>query len=68
MLKEVVEYATYEMLKEVVEYATYEDYCAPRRAIGLGVIPKSLFDAIIAEEAVLLLDDDELEELFDEEV
>ncbi len=33
-------------LKEVIYYETYEDYCAPRREIGLGVIPKELFDAI----------------------
>lgn len=33
-------------LKAAVEYATYEDYCAPRRVLGLGVIPRSLFDAL----------------------
>jgi len=33
-------------LKEAVEYETYEEYCAPRREIGLGVIPRELFDAI----------------------
>ena len=33
-------------LKAAVEYATYEEYCAPRRALGLGVIPESLFNAI----------------------
>ena len=36
-------------LKEAIEYETYEEYCAPRREIGLGVIPKSLFDAIKAQ-------------------
>lgn len=39
-------------LKEAVEYATYEDYCAPRRALGLGVIPRSLFDALKEAENV----------------
>jgi hypothetical protein len=37
-------------LKEAVEYETYEEYCAPRREIGLGVIPESLFDALKEEE------------------
>ena len=36
-------------LREVIYYETYEDYCAPRREIGLGVIPKELFDAIEEE-------------------
>lgn len=29
---------------EAVAYETYADYCAPRREIGLSVIPESLFD------------------------
>ena len=33
-------------LKEAIEYETYEEYCAPRRALGLGVIPESLFNAL----------------------
>lgn len=37
-------------LKEAVEYATYKEYCAPRREIGLGVMPESLFDAIKKQE------------------
>ena len=40
------EQLTMDFLKEAVEYETYEDYCAPRRTVGLGVIPKSLFDAL----------------------
>ena len=35
-------------LKPAEEYATYEDYCAPRRELGLGVIPLSLFKALKA--------------------
>ena len=31
-------------LMEAVAYETYADYCAPRREIGLSVIPESLFD------------------------
>lgn len=37
-------------LKEAVEYATYEEYCAPRREIGLSVIPQDLFNALKAQE------------------
>ena len=37
-------------LKEAVEYATYEEYCAPRRERGLGVIPQDLFNAIKIQE------------------
>ena len=37
-------------LKEAVEYATYAEYCAPRRELGLGVIPESLFNAIKEDE------------------
>jgi len=37
-------------LKEAIEYATYEEYCAPRRELGLGVIPESLFNAIKEQE------------------
>lgn len=37
-------------LKEAIEYATYEEYCAPRRALGLGVIPESLYNALIEQE------------------
>jgi hypothetical protein len=33
-------------LKEAIYYNTYEEYCAPRRALGLGVIPESLFNAL----------------------
>ena len=33
-------------LKAAVAYNTYEDYCAPRREIGLGVIPQSLYVAL----------------------
>lgn len=35
-------------LKAAEEYATYEDYCKPRRELGLGVIPLSLFKALKA--------------------
>lgn len=41
---------TMSFLKEAVEYETYEDYCAPRRTVGLGVIPESLFDALKQQE------------------
>ncbi len=37
-------------LKEATEYATYEEYCAPRRALRLGVIPESLYNALIKQE------------------
>ena len=40
-------------LKEAVEYETYEEYCAPRREIGLGVIPRDLFDALKAQEEAI---------------
>lgn len=39
------------VLKEAVEYATYEEYCAPRRAQGLSVIPKDLFNSLKEQEA-----------------
>ena len=39
-----------EKLKAAVEYTTYEEYCAPRRAIGLSVIPQNLFNALKAQE------------------
>ena len=37
-------------LMEAVAYETYADYCAPRREIGLGVIPESLFEALKEQE------------------
>ena len=37
-----------EKLLTAEEYATYEDYCKPRRKLGLGVIPESLFKALKA--------------------
>ena len=37
-------------LKEAAAYETYAEYCAPRREIGLGVIPKRLFDALKEQE------------------
>jgi hypothetical protein len=37
------------VLKEAVEYATYEEYCTPRRVKGLSVIPQTLFDSLKAE-------------------
>ena len=37
-------------LKEAVAYETYAEYCAPRREIGLGVIPERLFDALKKQE------------------
>ena len=37
-------------LKEAVAYETYAEYCAPRREIGLGVIPETLFDALKEQE------------------
>ena len=40
-------------LKEAVAYKTYEDYCAPRRELGLAVIPKDLFDALKKQEEEL---------------
>jgi len=42
-----------EKLKAAVEYATYEEYCTPQRAIGLGVIPRDLFDALKAQEEAI---------------
>jgi|DEB0MinimDraft_6_1074348.scaffolds.fasta_scaffold29125_2 hypothetical protein len=43
------EYATLDgLLPRAEEYATYEDYCKPRRELGLGVIPLSLFKALKA--------------------
>lgn len=37
-------------LKPANEYSTYEAYCAPRRQVGLGVMPESLYNAILEEE------------------
>jgi len=42
-----------EKLKAAVEYATYEEYCAPRRELGLGVIPRDLFNAIKIQEEII---------------
>jgi hypothetical protein len=33
-------------LKTIPEYETYEDYVDPRVAMGLGVVPKGLFESI----------------------
>jgi hypothetical protein len=33
-------------LKTIPEYETYEDYVDPRVAMGLGVVPKGLFEGI----------------------
>lgn len=35
---------------EAVKYETYADYCAPRRELGLGVIPESLFNGLKEQE------------------
>lgn len=40
-------------LKEAVEYETYAEYCAPRRELGLGVIPESLYNALVEQEEEL---------------
>jgi len=33
-------------LKRIPEYETYEDYVDPRVAMGLGVVPKDMFESI----------------------
>jgi hypothetical protein len=43
-------------LKTIPEYETYEDYVDPRVAMGLGVVPKDLFESI-KENKISSLDD-----------
>lgn len=52
-------YQSMSHLKEAVAYETYADYCQPRREIGLGCMPESLFVALKEQERCLVAEGSE---------
>ena len=49
MTQEII-VSSHPYLPEIKECADYDQYCQTRFAVGLGVVPKSLFDAIYLSE------------------
>ena len=60
MTQEII-VSSHPYLPEIKECVDYAHYCQTRRAVGLGVVPKTLFDAIYLskdeEEDCVLIDE-----------
>ncbi|MDA8882895.1 hypothetical protein N9I00_00650 [bacterium] len=50
MTQEIITSHPLSFLPEIKECVDYEHYCQTRSKVGLGVVPKSLFDSIYLSE------------------